>query len=35
MVENHVDAYYEFEERLQLLPFGGNLSVRKPLVLKL
>ena len=30
MVECHVDAYYEFEERLQLLPFGGNLSVRKP-----
>jgi hypothetical protein len=35
MVEYHVDASYEFEERLQLLPFGGNLSVRKPLVLKL
>ncbi len=30
MVEYHVDASYEFEERLQLLPFGGNLSVRKP-----
>jgi hypothetical protein len=30
MVEYHVDAYYEFEEQLRLLPFGGNLSVRKP-----
>ena len=30
MVEYHVDASYEFEEQLRLLPFGGNLSVRKP-----
>ncbi|KAI2492541.1 hypothetical protein MHU86_22023 [Fragilaria crotonensis] len=31
MVEYHIDASYEFEERLQFLPFGGNLSVRKPI----
>ena len=30
MVEYHIDASYVFEERLNLLPFGGNLSVRKP-----
>ena len=31
MVEYHIDASYEFEERLALLPFGGSLSVRKPI----
>jgi hypothetical protein len=31
MVEYHVDAAYVFDERLSLLPFGGNLSVRKPI----
>ena len=31
MVEYHVDASYVFDERLSLLPFGGNLSVRKPI----
>jgi hypothetical protein len=31
MVEYHVDASYEFDQRLHLLPFGGNLSVRKPI----
>jgi hypothetical protein len=31
MVEYHIDASYKFEERLALLPFGGNLSVRKPI----
>jgi hypothetical protein len=30
MVEYHVDASYIFDERLSLLPFGGNLSIRKP-----
>ncbi|KAI2512942.1 hypothetical protein MHU86_1488 [Fragilaria crotonensis] len=30
MVEYHIDTSYAFEERLGLLPFGGNLSVRKP-----
>ncbi len=30
MVEYHVDASYAFEDRLQLLQFGGNLSVCKP-----
>ena len=30
MVEYHGDASNEFEERLQLLSFGGNLNVRKP-----
>jgi hypothetical protein len=30
MVEYHIDASYKFEERLASLPFGGNLSVRKP-----
>ena len=30
MVEYHIDASYAFEERLCLLPYGGNLSVRKP-----
>ena len=30
MVEYHVDSSYVFDERLSLLPFGGNLSVRKP-----
>jgi hypothetical protein len=29
MVEYHIDTSYAFEERLMLLPFGGNLSVRK------
>ena len=27
----HIDASYNFEERLALLPFGGSLSVRKPI----
>ena len=31
MVEYHVNATYEFDQRLHLLPFGGNLSVRKPI----
>ena len=31
MVEYHVDASYKFDQRLQYLPFGGNLSVRKPI----
>ena len=31
MVEYHIDASYAFEERLALLPFGGNLSIRKPI----
>jgi hypothetical protein len=31
MVEYHVDASYAFDERFALLPFGGNLSVRKPI----
>ena len=31
MVEYHIDASYAFEEQLLLLPFGGNLSVRKPI----
>jgi hypothetical protein len=31
MVEYHVDASYVFDERLSLLPFGGKLSVRKPI----
>ena len=30
MVEYHIDTSYVFKERLHLLPFGGNLSVRKP-----
>ena len=30
MVEYHIDASYKFVERLASLPFGGNLSVRKP-----
>ena len=30
MVEYHIDTSYALEERLLLLPFGGNLSVRKP-----
>lgn len=34
MVEYHVDASYEFDQRLHLLPFGGNLSVRKPIGFK-
>jgi hypothetical protein len=29
MVEYHIDTSYAFEERLMILPFGGNLSVRK------
>ena len=31
MVEYHIDTSYKFEERLDLLPFGGSLSVRKPI----
>ena len=31
MVEYHIDASYTFDERLDLLPFGGSLSVRKPI----
>ena len=31
MAEYHIDASNKFEERLALLPLGGNLSVRKPL----
>ena len=31
MVEYHIDASYAFQERLDLLPFGGNLSVQKPI----
>jgi hypothetical protein len=30
-VEYHVDATYAFDERLSTLPFGGSLSVRKPI----
>jgi hypothetical protein len=30
MVEYHIDSSYEFEEQLQLLTFGGNLLVQKP-----
>ena len=29
MVEYHVDSSYALDQRLSLLPFGGNLSVRK------
>jgi hypothetical protein len=31
MVEYHVDASYVFVDQLSLLPFGGNLSIRKPI----
>jgi hypothetical protein len=31
MVEYHVDASYNFDERLSSFPFGGNLSGRKPI----
>jgi hypothetical protein len=31
MVEYHVDTSYAFDEQFALLPFGGNLSVRKPI----
>ena len=29
MVEYHVDASYKFQDKIDELPFGGNLSVRK------
>ena len=29
MVEFHVDASYKFQDKIDELPFGGNLSVRK------
>ena len=31
MVEYHIDTSYAFQDRLTLLPFGGSLSVRKPI----
>ena len=31
MVEYHVDASYKFQDKIDELPFGGNLSVRKNL----
>jgi hypothetical protein len=31
LVEYHIDTSYEFQERLSLLHFGENLSVRKPI----
>ena len=31
MVEYHVNGSYIFDERISVLPFGGNLSIRKPI----
>ena len=31
MVEYHVDASYKFQGKIDEVPFGGNLSVRKNL----
>ncbi|KAI2509347.1 hypothetical protein MHU86_5100 [Fragilaria crotonensis] len=34
MIEYHVDVSYHFEEKLAGYPFGGNLSIRKPIAAK-
>jgi hypothetical protein len=34
MIEYHIDVSYHFEDKLAGCPFGGNLSIRKPIAAK-